>query len=199
MLAATAALSPNPATTAGSIHYTAVLPLARVETGVWSALGPSLLLPLAAGVAGSLMLFFYWASVQRQLQVRSQRLRLATIVDQSMDAIVGLDAAQRVVSWNPGAARLFGIQEHQAVGQELFELIGAAIGASSPPDTAQGAGGWQAKEFDCRSHDGRPLRVAMTRSRLGNGPRSSASSNSTMTWSSRCGCARKCSTCWRTR
>jgi CHASE1-domain containing sensor protein/PAS domain-containing protein len=132
MLAATAALSPNPATTAGSIHYTAVLPLARVETGVWSALGPSLLLPLAAGVAGSLMLFFYWASVQRQLQVRSQRLRLATIVDQSMDAIVGLDAAQRVVSWNPGAARLFGIQEHQAVGQELFELIGAAIGASSP-------------------------------------------------------------------
>jgi PAS domain S-box-containing protein len=166
VLAATSMVSPNPATTAGTVRYVATLPLARVEAAVWSAMGRTLLLPLATGVAGSLLLFFYWASVQRQLQARSQRLRLATIVDQSVDAIVGLDAAQRVTSWNRSAERLFGIEEKQAVGKGLLELIGAASGAALLFDVGEDHGGWRAKEFDCRGRDGRPLRVAMSWSRL---------------------------------
>lgn len=169
LLAATSVVSPNPATTNGTLRYTAVLPLARVEADVWSAVGRSLLLPLGAGVAGSLLLFFYWASTQRQLQARRHRLRLATIVDQSMDAIVGLDAAHRVTSWNRGAERLFGVRTQQAVGQELFELIGATAGTASASTAELGGGGWQAEEFDCRGRDGRALRVAMTRSSLGEG------------------------------
>lgn len=169
VLAATSAVSPNPASAIGTIRYTAVLPIAWVEGAVWAALGRSLVLPLVAGAAGALLLFFYWASVQRQLQARSQRLRLATIVDQSMDAIVGLDVTQRVTSWNRGAERLFGITQQQAVGQGLFELIGAAASAASLSDLAAAAVGWQAKEFDCRGRDGRSLRVAMTWSQLDGG------------------------------
>lgn len=169
VLAATSVVNPNPATDIGTIRYTAVLPLARVEAAVWSTLQGSLLLPLAAGAAGLLLLYFYWASVQRQLQVQGQRLRLASIVDQSMDAIVGLDAAHRITSWNRAAERMFGLHESQSVGQELFELIGAAAGTLSPPDTARRADDWQPNELVCRGRDGSPLRVAMTRSPLSGG------------------------------
>lgn len=162
VVAATSIVSPNPATDVGTIRYTAVLPLDRVEAAVWSALRRSLLLPLAAGVTGLLLLYFYWASVQRQLQARSQRLRLATIVDQSMDAIVALDEAQRVTSWNRGAERLFRVKKEQALGQGLFQLIGAEFGAAPLPDKTRESGDWQAKELDCRDGDGRRLRVAMT-------------------------------------
>jgi len=169
VVAATSVVSPNPASSVGTIRFTAALPLSRLEAAVWWALGRSLFLPLVAGVAGSLLLFFHWASVQRQLQARSHRLRLATIVDQSMDAIVGLDAAQCVTSWNRGAQRLFGHEEKQALGRGLFELIGAASGVAPPHATAGNADGWQAREFDCRDRDGRRLRVAMTWSPLDGG------------------------------
>lgn len=169
VVAATSVVSPNPASSVGTIRFTAVLPLSLVEAAVWWALGRSLFLPLVAGVTGSLLLFFHWASVQRQLQVRNQRLRLATIVDQSMDAIVSLDAAQCVTSWNRGAQRLFGHEEKQALGRDLFELIGAESGTASPSDTAKSTDVWQAQEFDCRDQDGRRLRVAMTRSPLEGG------------------------------
>jgi PAS domain S-box-containing protein len=164
VVAATSIVSPNPATAVGTIRYTAVLPLDRVEAAVWSALRRSLSLPLAAGLTGLVLLYFYWASVQRQLQARSQRLRLrlATIVDQSMDAIVGLDEAQRITSWNRGAERLFRIEKEQALGQGLFQLIGAEFGAAPLPDQTRESGDWQSEELDCHDGDGRRLRVAMT-------------------------------------
>jgi len=169
VVAATSVVSPNPASAVGTIRYTAVLPLAHVEAAVWSALGRSLFLPLVAGAAGFLMLYFHWASVQRQLQVQSQRLRLATIVDQSMDAIVGVDDAQRVTSWNRGAQLLFGIPEDQALGCDLFRLIGTDFPDGSMPPMKEGMHGSTVQELDCRDRAGRQLRVAMTWSPLDGG------------------------------
>lgn len=169
VVAATSVVIPNPASAVGTIRFTAVLPLAQVEARVWSALGRSLYLPLAAGVAGALLLFFHWASVQRQLQVQSQRLRLATIVDQSKDAIVGLDDTQRVTSWNRGAQLLFGIHEKQAIGHNLFELIGAEPHSGPPSVAVEADHGRAVHELDCRDREGRPLRVAMTWSPLNGG------------------------------
>jgi PAS domain S-box-containing protein len=166
VLAATAAERPNPNSAVGTIRFSAVVPLARVEAAVWRALGIGLLVPLSAGVAALLLLYFYWASVQRQLQVQLHRLHLAAIVEQSMDAIVALDAAHRVTAWNRGAERLFGIDRQRAFGQELFGLIGAGEDAHSLLDAAQCADSWQVGEFACRGSDGRVLQVAMTRSRL---------------------------------
>ena len=169
VLAASALVSPNPNSDIGTIRYHAVLPLKAIESAVWATLGRTLQLPLAAGLGGLLLLYFYWAGEQRRQQAQAQRLRLATIVDQSLDAIVGLDGAQRVTAWNRGAGKLFGIDAHEAIGQDLFTLIAA------PAERAAAQSTWQLREFDCRHRDGRALRVAMTCSRLGVGPQADAS------------------------
>ncbi|MFN0146832.1 MAG: PAS domain S-box protein [Dehalococcoidia bacterium] len=45
--------------------------------------------------------------------------RLAAMVDSSADAIVGCDMEGRIVSWNPGAERLYGWTAREALGQPL--------------------------------------------------------------------------------
>ncbi|KWE87843.1 ATP-binding protein [Burkholderia territorii] len=48
---------------------------------------------------------------------------LRRVVDASPDAIVGVDAARRITSWNPAARRLFGIDVAAAVGRDVTTLI----------------------------------------------------------------------------
>jgi PAS domain S-box-containing protein len=168
-VAASATVTPNASSTVGTLRYTVTLPMQQIEAAVWPALGKSLVMPLAAGLAGLFLMYFYWVGVQRQLQVKSQRLQLAAIVDQSMDAIVGLDAELRITSWNRGAEQLFGQTEAQAARQPLLDLIGAPPDLGEAFDTGDGAETWKTREFDCRSRDGRILRMAMNWSRLGGG------------------------------
>ncbi|VWC51257.1 hybrid sensor histidine kinase/response regulator [Burkholderia lata] len=48
---------------------------------------------------------------------------LRRVVDASPDAIVGVDAARRIASWNPAARRIFGIDAAQAAGRDIAALI----------------------------------------------------------------------------
>lgn len=48
---------------------------------------------------------------------------LRRVVDASPDAIVGVDTAHRITSWNPAARRIFGIDAAQATGLDVAELI----------------------------------------------------------------------------
>lgn len=48
---------------------------------------------------------------------------LSGIVEGSDDAILALDTDGRIISWNPGAERLFGYAEREAVGQHITMLI----------------------------------------------------------------------------
>ncbi|MGQ3051911.1 MAG: CHASE domain-containing protein [Roseateles sp.] len=167
IVAATARVSPNADSAVGTLTYTASMPVARLKAAVWRDMAQNLALALGAGVTAGLLLYLYWASVQRQLLIRGQRLRLASIVDHSLDAIVGLDPQRVVTSWNRAAAQFFGIDEADAVGQPLLPLIQA------PPeldallaDDARGEGG-RTREFDCQGREGRPLRVSMSLSRVG--------------------------------
>jgi PAS domain S-box-containing protein len=50
------------------------------------------------------------------------RLRLAAIVDQTSDAIISADIQGVIVSWNPGAQKLFGFSPGEAIGQPLTML-----------------------------------------------------------------------------
>lgn len=168
VVSANALVSPNAGSSTGTLSYTASLPLQRLESAVWAALGQHLLLPLLAGSASWLLLYLYWGGVQRQLQVKGQRLRLATIVDQSLDAIIALDAQYRVRSWNQGAVQLFGLSEASALGQPLLTLIDAPVGAGPSLD-ADGATALSLSEFECRGQDGRRLRVCMRLSALAGG------------------------------
>jgi PAS domain S-box-containing protein len=61
------------------------------------------------------------AGLFREIQRRKQYAD--AIVETSPVAIVTLDLAGRVVGWNPGAERLFGYAEPQALGRPLEDLV----------------------------------------------------------------------------
>jgi PAS domain S-box-containing protein len=73
------------------------------------------------------------AQDERERQVREQaameaRLRFATIVESSEDAIIGMDFNGIVTDWNQGAEKLYGYSGSEMIGQPIFTLI--------PPDRA---------------------------------------------------------------
>jgi len=55
---------------------------------------------------------------------REDRVLLgAALVEAALDAVVSMDAAGRVMDWNPAAERIFGYTREQALGREVAELI----------------------------------------------------------------------------
>ncbi len=68
------------------------------------------------------------ADVTERKQAEQDRDRLATIVESSDDAIIGMDLEGVVTSWNAGAERIFGYQAAEAVGRSIRFL--------SPPERA---------------------------------------------------------------
>jgi PAS domain S-box-containing protein len=167
VMAAQASVRGNPDSLVGVLHYTAARPerdlravaLAQAREGVPPLLG--------AGGLLALMLYLYWVGVQRSLQARTDRLRIASMVDQSPDAIVGLDTEGRVTSWNQGAQRLFGFTAQQALGQSLDALT---LPTDPPGDglqtvVAPAADGAPLESWR-RRRDGQTVLVSITLSRL---------------------------------
>ncbi|MFQ5577082.1 MAG: histidine kinase [Anaerolineae bacterium] len=56
-------------------------------------------------------------------QVRTRERYLASLTDASADAILSLDSAGRIASWNRGAERLFGYPAPAITGQPLAKLL----------------------------------------------------------------------------
>ncbi len=56
-------------------------------------------------------------------QNEERRMYLESVLKATPDAIVTLNAEQRIVEWNPGAVDLFGYTVEEAVGQFLDDLI----------------------------------------------------------------------------
>lgn len=65
-------------------------------------------------------------SDQERQKSNEANARLAAIVDSSGDAIIGMDLAGRVTSWNNGATQLFGYTAPEMLGQSMHRLL--------PPD-----------------------------------------------------------------
>jgi len=51
-------------------------------------------------------------------------LHLQTLIDSINDGVVAVDAAGKVIIWNPGAERLFGYSRKEAMGWNIDELVG---------------------------------------------------------------------------
>lgn len=94
--------------------------------------------------------------------------QLAAIVESSLDGIVAISATGRVLSWNAGAARLFGHDAASMVGSHISRLV--------PPDqsvvfeellgaTLDGAE-MAARDTEWQTADGRRLPVALSMSPL---------------------------------
>lgn len=100
--------------------------LAAYQMRAWS------LHPNAWWVAGGLGA---WCSILLALLVRAggemtllgptylaERTQLATLLDHTNDAIIGLDPEERVTLWNQAATRMFGITPQQSLGRPLSDL-----------------------------------------------------------------------------
>lgn len=88
----------------------------------------------------------------------------AAIIESSDDAIVSKDLQGIVLSWNPGAERLFGYTAQEMVGQSIRCLLPADRVAEEASILARIARGKRVEPFDTVrvTRDGRPLEVSVT-------------------------------------
>src|SRR5882762_9041583 len=54
---------------------------------------------------------------------RSSAAHVRSILDNTLDAVIALDAAGRVTFWNPQAEQTFGVTREGAIGRDLAEVI----------------------------------------------------------------------------
>jgi diguanylate cyclase (GGDEF)-like protein/PAS domain S-box-containing protein len=73
-----------------------------------------------------------FTSNRRLADAMQASAELASIVASADDAITSVDHEGRILTWNDGAARMFGLAEAQAVGTQLIDLF--------PPEGRQEAG-----------------------------------------------------------
>ncbi len=95
-------------------------------------------------------------------------LRLAAIIESSEDAIISQDRSGVVISWNPGAERLFGYPAATMLGQRLDHLAGPTTSDDDRSSFDRAARGEAVIPFEAqrRRGDGTYLDVVLTHSPL---------------------------------
>jgi len=104
--------------------------VARLTAALQARDAPFVLLAVAS-MAAVLALVFYWlrlrmlrTTVARDLgNLEKSEARLAGIIRSSMEAIISVDEAQRIVLFNPMAETLFGCPASHAIGRSLSDFI----------------------------------------------------------------------------
>jgi PAS domain S-box-containing protein len=127
---------------------------------------------------GPLLAFWTLTRISRWLdekeraeqQARASERRLASITAASADAILGLDSAGRIESWNRGAELLFGHSADQFRGRLLTDLLGGGEAAEVElrwlVEAVQQAGFVRGHETTGWDAEGRPVAVELTATRL---------------------------------
>lgn len=72
---------------------------------------------------GSPIFCFFIHDISAELKAREQEMRLSTIVRQTEDAVVSLDSQFHIDSWNNGAARIFGLNESEALLKPIGSIL----------------------------------------------------------------------------
>jgi PAS domain S-box-containing protein len=93
-----------------------------------------------------------------------QRLRqMAAIVQSSQDAIISEDFSGRIVSWNPGAERMYGYTAAEVLGLDARMLLPSGAKDEVAENIAKARAGLSATAETLRQpKDGKPLEVALT-------------------------------------
>ena len=95
---------------------------------------------------------------------RDERLRLASLVEGSDDAIVSATLEGTILAWNPGAERLYGYPAHEILGQDVSILIPAERAADRRLMLERVRAGARIPAFDAthRRKDGSPVAVSLS-------------------------------------
>jgi PAS domain S-box-containing protein len=103
---------------------------------------------------------------ERNQDLQESQSRLAAIINSSLDAIIGVDAQQQVVVFNPAAAALFGWPASQALGQPLQTFLPDTL----LPEQAEGQQVLGEVSGSTRTGASLPLEVSLSMQRQGAGP-----------------------------
>lgn len=114
-----------------------------------------------------LSLFMIWATALLTYQYRQGmevRLRLASIVESTHDAIIGQTLKGQVTSWNNGAEQMFGYSPQESIGQFMTFLFPPGRIAEEKDILEKLHSGKQIKNFETirRRKDGQDIPVALT-------------------------------------
>jgi len=101
---------------------------------------------------------------------RASQERLASVTAASADAILSLDLAGRIETWNQGAAQMFGYPADQMLGQPLTHLLGSGESAEVTlrwlTHEVQRAGAIRGYELAVHDAAGRDVNVELTMTNL---------------------------------
>ena len=139
---------------AGSSH--SILALTLIKTFFFSALGTGLCV------------------VMRSLrEAHAGRVRLASIVDSSNDAIISLDLNGLVTSWNAAAMQMFGYAPEEILGQPIQQIIPAEFHEEEKTILRNLRNGKRLDHFetDRLYKDGSRIKISLTISPLRNAER----------------------------
>ena len=124
-------------------------------------------------IDGAVITFFDITEIKQAkeaLQNAETLRRLAVVVTDSRDAIVVQDLNGKILSWNPGATRLYGWSEAEALSMNIRDLIPPAGQDEALSVVAQlgRAEVLQPYQLERIARDGRILRVSLTATALVN-------------------------------
>jgi PAS domain S-box-containing protein len=93
-----------------------------------------------------------------------QRALLAAIVDSSDDAIVSKTLEGRILSWNRGAARIFGYEPHEVIGKPITIIVPLELHAEEQQILEKLRRGERIDHFDTVrvTKDGRRIAISLT-------------------------------------
>src|SRR5439155_8393954 len=113
---------------------------------------------------GACMFAAFVRDVSERQQTEETRARLAAIVESSDHAIIGKTLDGIIVTWNPGAQRLFGYSSEEAVGKPMMMLIPPERRTEEPAILARVASGERVAHFETVRirKDGRRIDVSET-------------------------------------
>ena len=110
------------------------------------------------------LLVLRWQDVTERDRHEAEHTVLDTIVRSSDDAIMSLDAAMRITTWNRGAEDVYGYSSQEILGQSSDVLIPADATDESRGLRAQTAAGGKVQRYETqrRHADGTLIEVAIT-------------------------------------
>jgi PAS domain S-box-containing protein len=129
-----------------------------------------LVVPLLAFAVLSLLHHWFYRKDLAEKHAKASERRLAAIVTASADAIIGLDAAGHIESWNRGAELLFEYPASAAIGEELSSVFGGGTAAKMEfrwlTFNVQQTGYIRGHETTFRSRSGKDISIDLTATQL---------------------------------